>query len=274
METLAELCQILTGCKLLEMCVATFAAKHPMLCLTPLRRFARSRAASGTKTYFDVFSLPACAVLPVADRALQQQYHALQGVLHPDQAGVQQQAAEQRGGAGVTACSHDSTVVNEAYHALRGNYSRCRYLSRLVRSARVRASPPAGVVLKPVAADHVVSADDVTNDLEGDRSFNVDGEFLGGIMEFNEVVFEADAATPEGRAALDKAAEEIDALCDGKWQRCQELVAEGGAALRGIAACHGEAGLPEATVAEGAFHRTVMEWTYYHNLKGHLAERK
>lgn len=243
---------------------ATLAAATFVL-WTPVRGCASATAAgnpsAGKGNYFAFFQLSAHPEVDVA--ALQKLYHDLQRRVHPDQQQVQQrEQAEQQaqhGAKSASPCVPDaaahhtsvdiSTYANAAYEALRSPYSRCRYLSRLVKAQEVKGGP-----LTPAEEEELMVEDDrrTMRAREACPDTPMDQDFLMEMLTMSELIFGGDAAEEAVRRQWTVLRADLEDRAVGYFQEAVKQWNAGNMAQ---------------------FHHTVQEWTYVNNALNNLKER-
>ncbi|KPA79664.1 putative mitochondrial chaperone protein DNAj [Leptomonas pyrrhocoris] len=222
-------------------------------------------SSSGKGNYFAFFSLEKHPEVDVA--ALQKLYHDLQRRVHPDQQQVQQREQQeqqrqqqQQQAKSPAPCVPDanalqssvdvSTYANAAYEALRSPYSRCRYLSRLVKAQEVKGA----VLLTPAEEEELMIEDDrrTMQARETCPDAPMDEDFLMEMLTMSELIFGGDAKEEAVRR---------------QWAVLRADLEDRAVGYFKDAVKHWSAG----DMAQ--FHHTVQEWTYVNNALNNVKER-
>ncbi|CAG9575189.1 conserved hypothetical protein [Leishmania major strain Friedlin] len=251
--------------------VACWAASLPWMTQQQRRRssFASATPAApstdaGKGNYFHFFRIAKHPDLDVA--ALQKKYHNLQRLVHPDQQQVQaqQQQAEAADVAPATsssplpfACTSNeaksstdvSTYANAAYETLRAPYSRCRYLSRLVKAEEVKGNP-----LSAAEEEELLVEDDQrtmkAREVRPDAPMSDD--FLMEMLAMNELIFAGDSSDEGVRQQWSVLRFDLEDRAVGYFKDAIKSWNDGDM---------------------GAFHHIVHEWTYVATALNNLKER-
>ncbi|KAG5477045.1 hypothetical protein LSCM1_05385 [Leishmania martiniquensis] len=224
---------------------------------------------AGKGNFFNFFQIAKHPELDVA--ALQRRYHHLQRLVHPDQQQVQAQeqlrlqtqaeAAHTppetsasplpfaRIPDGLKSCVDVSTYANVAYETLRTPYSRCRYLSRLVKAEEVKGSPLTAAEEEGLLVEddrRTVKAREVRPDAP------LSDDFLTEMLSVNELIFGGDASDEGVRRQWSVLRFDLEDRDAGYFKDAVRRWNEGNM---------------------GAFHHIVQEWTYVTTALNNLKER-
>ncbi|KAG5477575.1 hypothetical protein CUR178_05280 [Leishmania enriettii] len=250
----------------------------PLLWMAPQRWCSSSSASTEMPAhnsvarkgnYFNFFQIARHPEVDVA--ALQKKYHHLQRLVHPDQQQVQarerlllQKQAEASNAPPATSASPRSlprvpdgsessvdisTYANTAYETLRTPFSRCRYLSRLVKAEEVKGSP-----LTAAEEEELLVEDDrrtmKAREVRPDAPMSDD--FLTEMLSVNELIFGGDSSDEGVRR---------------QWSVLRFDLED-----RGVG-CFKDAVKSWNEGDMGAFHHIVQEWTYVTAALDNLKER-